>query len=456
MKRRKFLKTAGVGAASLAASGARLVSQGQQKRPPNIVLIMADDLGAECLECYGGTSYRTPNLNALARSGIQFANAYCTPLCTPTRAQLMTGQYPFRNGWSEGIWTKPQDRQYLEPELPQVGQLMRSAGYATAVAGKWQLARFEDRPHHPDELGFDEHCLWTWTYTQAPKNIRMEGTDKPSRFWDPGVWHNGSLMEGTAGKFGPDIYTDFLVDFMRRHRSEPFFAYYPMALTHWPFVPPPGVQGRKDGTRVGPRGQRNFKLMVEYTDHLVGRIVQALKAMGLQENTLVLFTGDNGTAQELQSMHNGQVVAGGKRMLSEAGTCVPLLASWPETAPVGEVNRSLIDFTDILPTLAEMADSHLPGELTVDGQSFLPQLCGRKGKPREWVYCQVGDDWFIRNASWRLRKNGELSRWAQQTVGGQSSILNRYRPTTVKPRPGSKAADVKARLKQQVQHLRQS
>ncbi|MGH9338143.1 MAG: sulfatase-like hydrolase/transferase [Acidobacteriota bacterium] len=444
MRRRDFMRTVGAGAA-WALHGFAFSSVQTEVRKPNIVLIMADDLGAECLGCYGGTSYRTPHLDVLAASGIRFENAYCTPVCTPSRVQLMTGQYPFHNGWPDGIWTKPRDQKFLDPGLFNFAQMLKGAGYATAVAGKWQLARFEDRPHHAAEIGFDEHCLWTWEYETEDPNMAKEGGARLARYWDPGVWKNGALMENTRGKFGPDIYTDFLLDFMERKKTEPFFVYYPMALTHWPFVPTPDMEGDKDGARRGPEAQKNFAAMVEYMDKLVKRIVDKLDELGIRENTLVLFTGDNGTAQELESGLNGRVISGGKNTLTEEGARVPLIAHWKGITPEGRVSEDLIDFTDMLPTFADMAGARLPAGARIDGRSFLPQLRGQAGNPRDWIYCQLVDDWFIRDKRWRLRKNGELA-----------DLSDRYWPRVVTENSSPQAAAAKRRLSREMASLRAS
>jgi arylsulfatase A len=325
-------------------------------RPPNIVFIMADDLGAECLGCYGGQSYKTPRLDRLAQSGLRFDHAYCTPLCTPTRVEVMTGQYPVGNGWPDGIWTKPRAEQFLDPGTYTFARMLKDAGYATAVAGKWQLARFEDRPDHPSRLGFDRHCLWTWKYTEAPSWVRTEGGGRPSRYWDPGLWRDGSLMEGTKGRFGPDICTEFLLDFIDQNATRPFFIYYPMMLTHDPFVPVPGMEGDKQGSN----SQDNFAGMVEYTDKLVGRIADRLEERGLREKTLLIFTGDNGTNAKIVSKLNGRSVQGGKNHLNDAGTRVPFIVNWPGIAPRGKVVEDLIDFTDLLPTFAEVSGANIP------------------------------------------------------------------------------------------------
>lgn len=434
MKRRDFVKVAGLGAASLAMPEALFAADPRTDKP-NIVLVMADDLGAECLGCYGSTTYRTPNLDAMAKRGVRFENAYCTPLCTPTRAQLMTGQYPFRNGWPVGIWTKPIEERVFDPEQSHISHVLKSAGYATAVTGKWQLARFDYHPEHPAQCGFDEHCLWTWQY----------GDGKQPRYWDPSIWENGALLEGTAGTYGPDICCNFLLDFIRRHRGRPFFAYYPMLLTHGPFQMPPGAGVAAEGRAEG-KGEvhQSFASMVAYMDKLVGDIVGTLDELGLRENTLVLFTADNGTPQQIKESRLGDLtIPGGKNSMTEAGARVPMIADWRGVTPAGRTVEDLTDFTDILPTLAQVAGAELPRNVSFDGRSFLPQLRGQTGNPREWVLVQLGNRWYLRGKRYRL-----------DCLGGLHDMSRRYDPQEVRTlRPPAQAAQARARLEKAAMDL---
>jgi arylsulfatase A len=409
----------------------------KEKDPPNIILIMADDLGAECLESYGGQSYNTPNLNQLAEQGIQFTNAFATPLSTPTRVQLMTGQYPYHNGWTGGIWTLPKDEQSLDPQMFNFGRMLKDAGYATAVAGKWQLTRFENYPGHAENLGFDEHCLWTWQYSgELPDYVSLENPGKPSRFWNPGIWKNGSLMKDVKGQFGPDIYTEFLLDFIEQHQSEPIFVYYPMALPHWPYINVPGMEEDQLSEK------EQFTAMVEYMDKLVGKFTHKLKELGIDDNTLLVFTGDNGTDQSKTSRINGRTLQGGKHTLTDAGARVPFLVSWPGITEKDEKVDALIDFSDILPTFADVSGAQIPASHDVDGKSFLPVIKGKKKQTREWVFCQQGEDWFLRTKKYRLYKDGTFE-----------YMENHYTPREVNVQENKEAARVQENLQKAAQSL---
>lgn len=358
---------------------------------PNIVLIMADDLGAECLSCYGSTSYKTPNLDALAQSGSRFTHGYCTPLCSPSRVQLLTGRYGFRTGWTQLI-SGP--KEFFDPRKDKTfGHVLQAAGYRTGIAGKWQLCDFDKHPNHVQECGFDEHCMWTWMYMAQQR----------SRYWDPFIWENGKLRADTKGKYGPDLFCDFAVDFIRRHKDKPFFFYYPMALVHDPFVPTPDSK-----TPADKNPNARYADMVAYMDKLVGRVVGVLDELKLRENTLILFTGDNGTPRQITSKRGDVTIPGGKGTMTEAGTHVPLIASWKGTTPAGKVVNDLIDFSDVLPTLCALTGAEPPKGVLLDGVSFAPQLRGQAGKPREWVFSQLGKNRYVRDPRWKLHGDGRL------------------------------------------------
>ena len=244
---------------------------------PNIVLILADDLGYETVGSYGGTSYPTPNLDRLARQGIQFDRAFAMPLCTNTRVQLMTGMYNNRNWKAFGI---------LDPAADTFGHMMQRAGYKTCIAGKWQMHSY-DPPDYPGaatrrsigmkaaDAGFDEYSLWHTGHTE----------EKGSRYADPVINQNGKLLENTDGKYGPDIWVQFVNDFMQRHRDESFFVYYPMALPHNPMNPTPDSPEWSDVARRHSDETPFAADMIRYTDKIVGKVVDKVEELGLSENT---------------------------------------------------------------------------------------------------------------------------------------------------------------------------
>ena len=339
---------------------------------------MADDLGYETVGCYGGSSYETPHLDRLAAEGLRFERAYAMPLCTNTRIQLMTGKYNIRNWSAFGI---------LDPNEKTFGHLMQQAGYKTCIAGKWQLTSYDppDYPGaasrrntgvHPRDAGFDQYCLWHVGHTET----------KGSRYADPVIEQNGQVLSHTQGEYGPDIWTDFICDFIDQHKQEPFFVYYSMALPHNPMVPTPDSPQWDDVARRHSDETHFAADMIEYTDKMVGKLVAKLDELKLRENTLVLFYSDNGTNWRVTSRFGGRMVRGGKGKGTELGIRVPAIASWSGTIRGGVVSPELIDSVDFLPTILEAAGQEQRIPRPIDGVSFLPLLKQQGPAPREWVY----------------------------------------------------------------------
>ena len=346
-------------------------------KPPNVILILADDLGYECLGCDGGASYKTPVLDQLAKDGVRFSACHAQPLCTPSRVKIMTGKYNFRN--YQGFSSLPAGQTTF-------AHVMKEAGYATCIAGKWQLGGNEESL---GAFGFDEYCLWQLHSYPVER--------RGSRYADPSIYQNGSKLEETSGKYGPDVFCNFINDFMERKKDRPFFVYYPMVLTHDPFVPTPdSPEWSLDRNK---QANKYFKDMVEYTDKLVGKILEKVDELGLRENTLIIFTGDNGTSIAIKTdMKDGRTIRGGKGETTDNGTHVPLIVDWKGVAPAGKVCDDLVSFADFFPTLAQAAGAAVPTD--VDGTSFLPQAKGGKGDPRGWLYMYANP------------RHGYIDRWA--------------------------------------------
>lgn len=329
---------------------------------PNVVVILVDDLGYECIGANGGKSYQTPNLDRMAREGVRFEQCYAQPNCTPTRTQLMTGMSNVRNYVRFGLLDKSQTT---------FGNLFREAGYATCITGKWQLGQNEGGPGH---FGFDEHCLWAYL-------------DHGRRYANASLAINGEL-QAMEGRYGPDVCQSLALDFIRRNRSKPFFLYYPMILTHGPYEATPDSKDYGHAAEKNRKhSQQHFADMVAYMDKLVGALAQELETLGLRENTLILFTGDNGTGRGTTStLADGSEQEGEKGSTTRGGMHVPLIVSWPGRMAAGTVCPDLVDMTDFLPTICEASGIVPPKSLPLDGRSFLPQIRGEKGSPRDWIY----------------------------------------------------------------------
>lgn len=372
-------------------------SQALAQRKPNVILIMADDLGYETLGCNGNTDKLTPRLDGLAASGMRFTHGYSTPLCTPSRVQLMTGKYNHRNYIGFGL---------LDPAATTFGHLMQQQGYKTCIAGKWQLYGNEQQRQLaggkvgtlPQHAGFDRFCLW---------QVDTLG----SRYRDPTVYTDAGTSVTLPGDYGPDVFTRYVSSFIEEHRDEPFFVYYPMCLTHDPFEPTPSSADYNRAVRPDPR---YFKDMVSYMDRLVGQLVDKVDELGLLEETVFIFVGDNGTSRQIVSNFNGEERRGNKGYTTSGGTHVPLLVSWKNRIKPGSINPSLVDFTDFLPTLLELAGASgaSPG---LDGVSFYPQLLGDFSTQREWIFCHYAPGWgnfepstFAQDTTWKVYQTGEI------------------------------------------------
>jgi arylsulfatase A-like enzyme len=370
--RRDFLKAVGWATALPMLSIADRSSAATNVRP-NILFIMVDDLGKEWISCYGAEDIKTPNIDALAETGMKFENAYSMPQCTPSRAALLTGQYPWRNGWVNH-WDVPRwGVGYFDWKIRQnmtFARIMRKAGYATAAVGKWQINDFRIEPEAMKKHGFDDWCMWTGYETGNPPSGK--------RYWDAYI-NTPKGSKTYKGQFGPDVYTDYLIRFMTDHRNEPMMLYFPMALTHGPLTTTPSEPDVK--------GQlETHKAMVRYTDELVGRIVKVLDELKIRNRTILIFTTDNGSSRGWTGTRNGRQVRGGKAKKTENGVCAPYIVNCPGLVPQGVVTDALTDFTDLLPTFIELGGAKVPSDLKIDGVSIASLLLGKaKDSPRDWI-----------------------------------------------------------------------
>lgn len=345
---------------------------------PNIVLIMADDMGYECLQCNGSLDYKTPELDALAAQGLRFEHCYSQPICTPSRVKLMTGKSNKRNYVKFGL---------LDRTQTTFGHLFKNAGYKTCIAGKWQLGRPVDAPQH---FGFEQSLLWQHTRPRSDKQKH------DTRFPNPHLERNGKEIDFENGEYSSSLFVDFIGEFMEQNKDEPFLVYYPMALVHCPFSPTPDSEDwdpKSRGSLSYKGNPKYFGDMVSYADKSVGRINAKLEELGIRDNTLLIFVGDNGTDTPIVTNTTYGKVIGAKGQMVDGGNRVPCVMSWPRQISKGRVVNDIIDFSDMLPTICEATGIKVPQKLKVDGQSFLSQLKpGTTGNPRKSIYM-----WYSRN-----------------------------------------------------------
>ena len=367
----------------------------QDEKKPNIIFILVDDLGKEWLGCYGGQNIKTPNIDALAATGIMFNNAYSMPQCTPSRACFMTGQYPFRNGWVNH-WDVPRwGVGYFDwAKNPSIARMMQSAGYRTAAAGKWQLNDFREHPEAMLSHGFDAYCMWTGGETDPSDDSHGKISDQ--RYWDPYI-HTQNGSKTYLGEFGPDIFNQFLLNFMSENKDGPFFIYYPMVLPHTPFTSTP-----LEPTAEGKIGRH--RAMVHYIDYLIGQTVNHLEKIGIREETLIVFTSDNGTVSSIRNQMNGREVIGGKTKTTENGVNAPFIVNCPSLITGGQISDALIDFTDMLPTFADFSGAQPELGYSYDGVSAKDVFLSKSAQSsRSWILAMgskpgVATDRGIENA----------------------------------------------------------
>jgi len=350
---------------------------------PNIILILSDDLGVDILGCFGSDQYKTPHLDALAAGGMKFTHTYASPLCGPSRALLMTGRYAFRTGATNQDKTGE-----ITPEKEiMIPNILKGAGYATASFGKWGQFGLP-----PGVFGFDEYL-----------NFKGSGifwnTQPKGKSYDL----NGKQVELKDKEYMPDLLHRLAVDFITRNQNKPFFLYYPMSHIHGDILPTPDSQ-------EGASDKQLYADNVAYHDKLIGQLVAELEKLKLREKTLIVYVGDNGTAKggAAISTVGGKKIYGSKGSMFEGGSLVPMIVNWPGTTPAGKTCADLIDFSDFVPTFAAAAGAKLPENVVIDGQSFLPQIKGEKGNPREWAFVQLARMWYVRSLNWKLNEKGEL------------------------------------------------
>ncbi|MFY7818250.1 MAG: sulfatase-like hydrolase/transferase [Akkermansiaceae bacterium] len=385
-----------------------IATLGSASEKPNILIILADDLGIECLSSYGGVSNDTPHLDCLAKEGMQFTRCFSNPFCSPSRAQLLTGRYPFQNGLKVVLHSKNQENLYLHPSQPSFARQLKQHGYTTQIVGKWHVS-LEHKHNTIQEFGFDHYQTWS---------IFDNRGQKTTRFWNPYLIRDGKIIATQINdRYGPDVDLEVYLDFIKHNAKSktPFLAYYSTCLTHYPWEPTPdSVEKSYRAPNVTHKGNaKYFPQMLAYLDKQIGSILRTLDDLKIADNTIVFFLADNGTDQALVNLwSNGRQIPGGKGTMTDRGTHVPLLVRWPGKIKAGSTCNDLVDLSDFLPTLCEVTGAPMPKE-KIHGRSFAPQLRGKMGQPREWIHIQNGENRQVRNRDYMLNNQGELRRVVQ-------------------------------------------
>lgn len=398
--------------ASLAAFALALAPQAAT-RPPNIVLVVADDLGWGELGCYGQTRIRTPRIDALAREGLRFTQFYAgAPVCAPSRCTLMTGLHTGHAHVRDNREVQPEGQAPIPDASVTLAELLRDAGYATGGFGKWGLGA-PGSEGAPERQGFD---------TFFGYNCQREAHD----FYPDHLWRNERRVELDGAQYSHDLICDEARDFVRAHRERPFFLYVPSTLPHLALqVPgdslaeyvgrwedPPYVGGK--GYRPHPTPRAAYAAMVTRLDREVGRLVDLIDELGLTDDTLFLFTSDNGPTydgiggSDSDFFESSGPLRGRKGSVLEGGLRVPLVARWRGHVAPGTTSDVPSAFWDLLPTLVELAGGQPPRGL--DGISLAPTLVGRGQQQRHehlyWEFRAYGGQQAVRLGDWKgVRRN---------------------------------------------------
>lgn len=388
---------------------------------PDLVVVLADDLGFETLGCYGGESYATPELDRLAGEGLRFTRAFTQPLCTPTRVELLTGRSNARNYRAFSV---------LDPSERTFAHLLHDAGYRTAAVGKWQLLAAEHYAEpirgsgtRPEHAGFEEHLLW---------QVESLG----SRHWAPRLTADGVTSDHPEELYGPDLTLEAGLEWLDRDDTRPALLFWPMILPHAPFLAPPGFEGQ----RTGKGDPSLYGPMVEYMDQLVGRLAARLRER--ERPVLLVFLGDNGTPRGITSLCSGEERVGGKAKHGDAGSRVPFLAWSPSLVDGGRIHDGLVASVDVLPTLLDVAGVEPPTDRPLDGWSFRPLLREGEHPPhREFVTFHhhprpsnegtVAARW-ARDERWQLFEDGRLFEaetdpYLERPLEGHEEVRSRLR-----------------------------
>lgn len=380
------------------------------QKKPNVIFILADDVGYEIPTCNGGSSYSTPNIDNLAADGMRFTECHSAPVCSPSRFMILTGQYNFRN---YTIWGQ------MNTTQKTIGNLFKDAGYATCYTGKWQL---DGGAQSANAFGFDEYSLWL-PYYVCPESL-FGSRYKRAKIYENGGYINQDLNSDT---YSDDHFTDYVLNFIDEHKSDAFFVYYAMMLCHNAFSPTPDdadyAAWNPDPTNSN---KKYFPSMVNYMDKKIGLILDKINSDGISNNTIVIFAGDNGTSPSITSEFlNGQI-KGGKGSTIEYGIHVPFICKWPGVITPGSVNNDLIDFTDFLPTFADIANEQIPASFgIIDGNSFYPALTGNNNSARKWSFCysdpQLCSDSlekvkYVMDTAYKLYSTGEFYHYSNDIM----------------------------------------
>lgn len=388
-----------------------------EEKKPNFIIILTDDQGYGDLSCYGGKHIDTPRIDQMAREGARLTSFYvAAPVCTPSRAGLMTGCYPTRINMGKGSKfgvLLAGDSKGLNPNEITIAEVLKTVGYKTGMFGKWHLG---DQPEFmPTRQGFDEFFGIPYSHDIHSFHPRQDHYNFPLL----------PLLDGEKViEMEPDAdlltkrFTERAVNFIEKNKDQPFFVYLPHPIPHAPLhVSPPFMKGvdpsivaeleKEDGNIDYRTRDKLFRQAIAEIDWSVGRILDTLKANGLDENTFVIFTSDNGPPKRTLHASPG-ILRGNKGTTLEGGLREPTVARWPGKIPAGKDNNHLMTAMDLLPTFAKLAGAKVPDDRVIDGKDIWPVLSEHAETPHEAFFYHAGDNLqAIRSGDWKLHRKGK-------------------------------------------------
>lgn len=393
MDRRTMLQTLGFSA----VSGLGMEAQGRRK--PNFIVILLDDLGCTDLGCYGAKDLKTPNIDSLASSGVRFTNWYSNaPLCAPARASLMTGRYPMRAG-------VPTNGLALGPNQETIASLLKRGGYSTGLVGKWHLGRGDSAPN---KKGFDEFYGFHSGCVDFYSHRYYWGEPRIPNYHD--LWRNQTeIFED--GQYLTERIGDEAVEFIRRHRNDPFFLYLAFNAPHYPMHAPQKYIARFPDL---PFERRVYAAMISAVDDAIGRVLEELRRAGISDDTCIFFLGDNGATTEARAGLNSQPATAGRNRpyrgfkfsLFDGGMHVPGILRWPGRVPAGKVVSEVAMSMDVLPTICKAAGVSIPENYVIDGKDILGLAVSQRPSPHKAIFWSYGKQVAVRRGKWKLVING--------------------------------------------------
>ena len=376
---------------------------------PNVLMILVDDLGYGDLGCYGASDIRSPAVDALATQGLKFTNFYANcPVCSPTRASLMTGRFPELVGVPGVIRTYPKDNWgHLDPDAKVLASVLKPAGYQTAMVGKWHLGLAA--PNRPNDRGFDTFRGYLGDMMDDYYKHRRHGIN----------YMRNDLQEIDPSGHATDLFTDWTIDFLKKQSQgseKPFFMYLAYNAPHTPIQPPAEWLSRVQ-KREPNMTERRAKLvaLIEHMDDGIGKVMQSLKDTGLDKNTLVIFSSDNGG--QINVGANNGATRDGKQSMYEGGLRVPTIAVWPDMIDAGTQTDRIGMTMDLYPTICDVAKADF--DHTIDGISLLPTFLGKSQSTDDrdlFFHRREGGNRYagltinaIRRGKWKLLQNSPFA-----------------------------------------------